>query len=195
MIKDFAIFQLLLEQTKAKFGKPLTVNRDFETLSDTIKSTTGSYISTSTLKRYWRQKDIKEELTCNIHKSTLDILASYIGYPTYAAFERQETLTPTKTSHAIANERITASQLAPGKKLCLLWEPDRKVVIRHDTGNQFTILESINSKLQPGDTFQVAHIVKRCPLVLINLQHADNPPCDYICAQNYSLDVKTDISD
>lgn len=195
MIKDFATFHLLLDEVKAKLGKPLHVNHDFELLSSAITTETGSYISTSTLKRYWRQKDTKENLTCNLHRSTLDILASYIGYPTYEAYERQETLTPTKTSHPIANERIIASQLAPGQQLCLTWAPDREVIVRHDTGNHFTIIKSINSKLQSGDTFEVAHIVKRCPLVLLNLNHADCPPSDYICAQNYSLDIKIITTD
>lgn len=195
MVNDFAVFQLLLEQIQSKFGKPLMVNREFEQLSNSIIAETGSYISTSTLKRYWRHKDAKEELTCNIHTSTLNTLASYIGYSNYTAFERKEAQTPTKTSHPITNDKISANQLAPGQKLCLTWAPNRKVTIRHDQGNQFTILESINSKLHSGDTFEVAHFVKRCPLVLLNLRHADNPPCDYLCGQNYSLDVKIITSD
>lgn len=190
MVNDFAIFELLLEEVRNKFNKPLKVNSDFQTLSKTIAKDTGSIISTSTLKRYWKQKDYNKELSCKIHTSILNIMAEYIGYRNYAAFEKKEINTPTKTSHMTATTRVKSVQLQPGQQLCLTWAPNRKVIIRHDKDNQFTVVSSLNSKLQPGDCFEVNDIVNRCPLLLFNLRQTNNPPTDYICAQDYSLHVE-----
>lgn len=183
-------FQQLLAEVKQRFGKPLVVNGDFVALSQDINRVTGSRISTTTLKRYWKHKDTNWEPTGNVHNSTLNIMTAYLGYSDYETFEKETPSAPTDTSTRINNAHIVARNLSAGQQLCLTWAPNRKVIIRHDTDNQFTVISSINSKLKSGDHFEVDNIVSRCPLLLFNLQSADSATTDYICAQNYSLGVE-----
>lgn len=184
MIVDVAIFRLLLSDVKDKFARPLQVHRDFAALSESILDVTGSCVSTSSLKRYWKRTDIND-----VHTSTLDILALYVGYADFAAYERNERLNPTDTSYMMSSNNICARNLAVGQKLCLTWFPDRKVVVCHDEGTQFHVISSLNSKLEAGDCFDVDYLINRCPLILANVRRGDNELMDYICAQDNSLDI------
>lgn len=190
MICSTHILKQIFEDLSNHFGKPLYVNKDFIALDKSIMLATNSAISTSTLKRMWRILKSGEETTINLHDSTLDILATYLGYPNFTAYLNHYQEDPSKTSHNITSRKLLATQIEDGQLISLTWNPGREVVVKHEEGNRFSVVSSINSKLQQGDTFELNQIVERCPLVILNLKREGFEPVEYVCGQDCSLDFK-----
>ncbi len=190
MICTTDILKQIFEDISAKYEKPLHVNGDFIALGKSIYTATNSMVSTSTLKRLWKIQKTSNEPTINLHDSTLDIFAAYLGYEDFKAYQNHYLENPSKASHKITTRKLLPSQIEDGQLICLTWNPMREVVARHESGNKFSVLSSVNSKLQPGDTFELNQIVERCPLVIVNLKRAGFQPVEYVCGQDCSLDFE-----
>ena len=55
----------------------------------------------------------------------------------------------------------------------IAWLPDRKAVLEYIGNNRWRVDEIINSKLHVGDTFSARVIAQGQPLIVDNLQTAD----------------------
>lgn len=187
---DITILGQLLDEVTAKYEKPLRVNRDFIALGQSIYSVTKSMVSTSTLKRLWKKKESEGCVSQNIHTSTLDIFALYIGYEDFIAYQNNCKENPAKISHQLTAKKLISCDINTGQQICLTWNPDRQVVIMKEDGNHFCVVSSTNSKLQAGDKFELSQIIERCPLILQNLKREGFQPMDYVCGQDCSLNFE-----
>ena len=90
--------EMLITQLRRKveetFGQEIKTPKDFENLSLAVSDSTKNYISATTLKRMWGY--LTEPVTPR--KTTLDVLAQYVGYKDWDSFTQEETDTPSYAS-------------------------------------------------------------------------------------------------
>lgn len=152
----------LLADVEKAYGRRIQTTTDFEALSVVIEHETGELLSTSTLKRLWGY--VSGSLSPR--KSTLDILCKFIGardFSTYCKGIRED---KTVTSRFFSSKVIESDSLSAGTSLLLGWAPDRLVTIEYLGNCEFIVRESINSKLQAGDTFAVGSLMLGFPLYI-----------------------------
>lgn len=151
----------LLVQVEKRYGRRVATSTDFEALSVDIERLVREFLSASTLKRLWGYVTSHPVP----RKDTLDILCRYIVYRDFRLF--CESL---KTTEAFASrfltEAVYCSDLPAGARLTLGWNPNRLVVLSHLGGGLFEVVSSEQSKLLPGDRFELTHLMKGYPLFI-----------------------------
>ena len=172
-------------------GKPISGPKDFLALSMKIWNETHSQISISTLERVWGYV----EGTQKAHRASLDILARCLGYTGYADFTKQLSQTQKPTSEYITNSTIRTEDLTMGAKIRLAWLPNRVVIIKFHGNLQFEVVESHNSKLKVGDTFQCAYFIENQPLYIDKLCQNDARPVSYVLGKSGGLTEVTLLAD
>lgn len=160
-------------------GRKMCAPTDFNYLSEDIYTKTRITLNPMTLKRFWGYFSNQE--TRKPRRYTLDILCLYVGYQDWDAFVHDSTANVEIESDFIKNKCLYVSTLVPQTLLRLTWNPNRCVTIRYDGDRKFTVLESLNSKLSVGDTFQLDHIIDGEPLHLYHLIHEGEGPLGYVC--------------
>ena len=148
------------EKLSERSGIGIRLSRDCELLVLDIESATGEHIGVNTMKRLLGF--IADERTPRT--ATLDVIARYLG------FEDWETLrlVDENSSNSSFDDRdeYLACYLEPGQQLAIFYPPNRRLIIEHQDGNRFRVLESENSKLLPGDMLTLTHIVRGYPLLV-----------------------------
>lgn len=174
----------MLEKLKAKLektiGREMKTPRDFDFIAARIYALTQAHISSTTLKRMWGY--LEKEQNHKPQPFTLNILARTAGYKDWESFEKSSE--EECDSDFINNECLKVSTLIAGDTIRLTWKPDRIVTIRFEGMDMFTVVESVNSKLNKGDTFHVSYMINGEPLQLYCLVHDGGAPCNYVCGRN-----------
>lgn len=95
ILLDFVVFRVrkiinfvlmknkLLHTIEVHTGLTMRHNNDFKQLSEFIFTETHEHISTTTLKRLWGYVSDQD---CQPRHTTLDLLAKYLGYSSFAQF-------------------------------------------------------------------------------------------------------------
>lgn len=161
-------------------GRQIRTPRDFSFLRQCIFARLGMYLSESTLKRVWGYIAGGETRT-----STLDLLASFIGYSGWTDFlgSTPDTGTSVPSSFLLSRHLCVESQLSEGDRLLLVWQPGRRCTAAYIGNNRFRVIESENTRLQPADTFRCAFVIEGEPLYLDDLRQGDRPPVSYVCGR------------
>lgn len=142
-------------------GRKIRYSGDCEYLALDIESLTGEHIGVNTLKRLLGF--IKDEH--NPRTTTLDIIARYLGCETWEQLCRCN-------NHIISSsftgkrKEVVVRQLEPGRRIRIMYFPQRIVDIEYQGDCHFIVLKSKNSKLQQGDQLILTHIVDRYPLMV-----------------------------
>ncbi len=178
-------YELLRQMTEQMLGLQARTPKDFELLSRQIYARTGKMLSVSTLKRFWGYVN-KEKTERIVRYSTLDILSEYIGYQNWALF-CQTDVKASEESSTMANRHLFAKELSTGTHIELRWKPNRLVTVRYEGEELFTVVESINSKLHPADTFHCSHIVEGMPLTLFTLVREGAIIGNYVCGREHGV--------
>ena len=152
----------LLSCVEMHYGKKLATTSDYESLSCMIEMETGELISSSTLKRLYGYVTMKTVP----RKSTLDILAKYVGKDTYDAFYSSAMTDPSVNSTFFSRNSVSANQLEVSQLVRIGWEPGRVVTLRYLGDMTFEVVESINSKLRKGDRFVQTAFFQGYPLYI-----------------------------
>lgn len=166
----------LIEQ---RTGRQFTVLRDFDWLANEIQQTTHTYISPTTLRRFWGYQE-----RASLRTASLNIIANFIGYAKWADFAKAIAEGNTPQSGNIERRRLLASDLSKGTHVELRWAPNRLVVVRYEGKQTFSIVSVEGSKLLPGGIFHCMMMLENEPLYLSSLTYPDAPPTDYICGQS-----------
>lgn len=181
MNEEIDLHQLLRVKVERTAGFTPKSPKDFTRLEREIFAATRELISTSTLKRFWGYNG--EKYAVKPFRGTLNILSNYIGLISWDVF-CSITTDNGISSNYINSEILSTSTLQAGDVIRLQWRPDRCVSIRYDGLDMFTVTESKNSKLQPGDTFICPIFVKGEVLYLTHLVSNGNPPTNYACGKD-----------
>lgn len=163
----------LRNRVEKSYGSPLSVHSDFETLAEDIFLKTKEYISVTTLERLWNYSTRGSE---TVMRRTLDVLCRYSGLGDWEAFRRTLKEEGVSESEMFDEETVTASELRPGDRIRIGWQPDRIAVIRYLGDNRFMAEETHNSKLMRGDTFTCLQFQLHGPLYVTNLTDAVGAP-------------------
>ena len=181
MNEEIDLHQLLRAKVERTAGFTPKSPKDFIRLEREIFAATRELISTSTLKRFWGYNG--EKYAVKPFRGTLNILSNYIGLISWDVFCNITTDNGISSNY-INSEILSTCTLQAGDVIRLQWRPDRCVSIRYDGLDMFTVTESRNSKLQPGDTFICPIFVKGEVLYLTHLVSNGNPPTNYACGKD-----------
>lgn len=186
------IEQLRIEVEKS-LGRNIKTPRDFEFLRQNIYSRINILLSTSTLMRLWGY--INEDVAPRI--STLDTLARFIGFNDYTAFEDSVNRGGEAESNPVYNRSINViKDLHTGDRLMFTWLPNRSCLVEYTGNLSFKIMESKNTRLSPGDTFQTGIIIEGEPLYLDCLCQKDTKqPSAYVCGKKNGINFQILKSD
>ncbi len=152
----------LLVQVEKRYGRRVATSTDFEALSVFIEHETGELISASTLKRLWGY--VSSHPTPR--KDPLDILCRFIGHRDFRVFCDSLKSTDAFASNFLTDNVICSDELAEGTMVTIGWSPNRIVTLKSLGNSTFEVLSSENSKLLPGDRFEVLHLMKGYPLFI-----------------------------
>lgn len=152
----------LMSLVEQKFSKCVKTSSDFYSLAQEIESETRERISASTLKRMWGYVN----MTPVPRKATLDVLSKYIGMKDYKTFCGNLKDSEVFQSRFFTADFINSCSLAPESRVEIGWDPDRKVTLKYIGDCLFEVESSCNSKLLPGDRFEVANFIKGYPLYI-----------------------------
>lgn len=180
-MKNNEIYKALRLRIEKVTGRKMKTPRDFDYLSTRIFDTTKSNVAPITLKRFWGY--IGNAGNRRPFRSTLNILAMYVGYADIDAFENTFSSENAVESDFLLNDSVQTISLQKGTRIELKWYPDRHVVISYEGLEMFKVVESVNSKLSVGDTFMCGQIIDGEPLNLRCLVHNGEPPVNYVCGR------------
>ena len=182
-----SLLPVLKNKIEERFGTPVSYTFQCLPLQKSIQQATGENLSLSTLKRLMG-------LVANSHlprRSTLDIIARYIGYPDFAAFESLAGF-GTITSEFTDIESMEADDITPGTEIILRYNPDRQLKLRYRGDEWFLVIDSRNSKLKDGDLLKIKQLVKGFELYVADVVRAGKSLGAYIGAKQGGLiDLKT----
>lgn len=171
-----------------KAGRTMKSPVDFDRLSYLIYDSTRERISASTLKRLWGYVS-----SCHMPRySSLSTLARYAGFPDWDAFCRS--LPIATESYFFTGKTIRSENLQPGNRLRIEWNPDRQCTLEYQGDSTFSILKSVNTQLNAGDTFRAECFHLHQPLVMTNLcrKASDaslSDPVNYVAGYQTGLTV------
>lgn len=145
------------------YGKPLETHNDFICLVGAIESGVREHISESTLERMWGYSTREAEA---ISLRTLNVLSRYVGSPSWKDFRASLKESSRIESEEFSGDSIVSTTLKSGQHIQLGWLPDRLISVEYLGMNRFVVLESLNSSLQPGDSFECIQVQAGRPLYL-----------------------------
>lgn len=172
----------LLSIVIKKLGRTLESPRDFEYLSEQIQTSTGEYLSPTTLKRllgYIPQNGTPRP-------TTLSIVARFAGFAGWQDYLDKQQV----ESNFVSAQLIRSEELKVGQKLQLAWQPDRECMLEYLGNNSFVVLHSENAKLQTGDRFCTSEFILGQPLVatdVVSIRGNANELCTYVAGARTGL--------
>ncbi len=147
---SIAICQLK-KAVEVRFGHVPATPADFGELSMAILKTTGERISSDTLSRIWGYK----KGYSSVRQSTVRVLEHY-------AKANEE-------SDFIHTNAIHADECQKGDRVRIAWLPDRICVLSYLGDYRWRVEETINGKLQVGNTFSCRTMAQDHPLIVDHL--------------------------
>ena len=192
-------YELLRSEVEAAQKKKLCTPKDFEFLRERIYARLHVLVSRTTLMRLWGyiEKDVQPRV------STLNIVSQFLGYQDWESFQENAKLPKEQQSSPVMSRKLSvSSDLGIGEKLRLTWQPGRVCDVEYLGNLSFKVIASVNTRIQPGDTFQCSLIVEGEPLYLDNLRKGDGcssaDSIAYVCGKktgvNYEFLSKTFVS-
>lgn len=185
MHKKFPELGFLLQEVEKEYGRRVATSTDFNALELAIQEKTKEVVSYSTLKRLWGYVSLSP--TPRI--STLDILSRYVGYSDFKAFCKELSKRATVDSGFFTSEFLDVSTLTEGDSVQIGWAPNRLVALKYLGDFKFEVTESANSKLEPGDTFELASIIFGYPLYIPHILRNGEYTPSYIAGKDGGISI------
>lgn len=158
MVLPEHIFKLIEKHS----GRAVTRSTDCEFIALDIESVTGEHIGVNTIKRLLGFIDDERQP----RKTTLDIIARYLGCNTWEEMMGREDSLMSSAFVPGKRKEVMVRDLEVGKRVRISYRPNRVITIEYQGDYHFTVIESINSKLQAGDVLTLTHIIHQYPLLV-----------------------------
>lgn len=156
---------------------------DFAKLSEVVDNAVGERLSVSTLKRVWAR--VRDDYTRR--PATLSILAQYIGYRSWQDFLTRTRDNLREESDFKPMDALDFDALPENALLKVSWMPDRCVRLLHGQGRCFTVLESVNSKLQAGDQLEISMLAPGEPMFVTSIRRGGKVYSGYVAGQIHGV--------
>ena len=182
--------QRLRNKIEKVVGRLLKTPRDFKGLSELITERIHEPISGSTLRRFWGY--VNEGVKASLY--TKDVLARYLGYLGFSDFIKAQGENEVQ-SQLVMGENVVCEDLYIGQMLRLSWLPNRTCVVRYNGYAQFTVVESENTQLTKGDTFECHLFILHEPAYLNNWLHQNQPAVTYVIGKKNGIIVERYLED
>jgi len=153
----------LRSRVEEKYGEPLETHNGFILLVGAIEAEVREHVSESTLERMWGYSTRE---AAYISLRTLNVLSRYVGASSWKGFCEDLKTSSRVESEEFSGDSIVTAALSAGKRLQLGWLPDRMITVEYRGMNRFVVIESLNSSLRPGDSFECLQIQVGRPLYL-----------------------------
>ena len=153
----------LRSKVEEKYGEPLETHNGFILLVGAIEAEVREHVSESTLERMWGYSTRE---AAYISLRTLNVLSRYVGASSWKGFCEDLKTSSRVESEEFSGDSIVTAALSAGKRLQLGWLPDRMITVEYRGMNRFLVIESLNSSLRPGDSFECLQIQVGRPLYL-----------------------------
>ena len=161
----------LRSRVEEQFGQPLETHNGFISLVGAIESEIREHVSESTLERMWGYSTRGADA---MSVRTLNVLSRYVGSSSWKGFCADLKQSSPVESEEFSGDSIVSEALVAGKRLRLGWLPDRMITVEYLGMNRFVVIESLNSSLQPGDSFDCIQIQAGRPLYLDRFRRASS---------------------
>ena len=175
----------LLTSVERKYGRRIATTTDFESLSVVIEHDTGELLSASTLKRLWGYVSLKPIPRL----STLDVLCRYIGKRDFKAFCDSLKDESFYDSGFFSAEYVDVRDLKTSASVTIGWNPNRLVCLKYLGKSEFEVVASENSKLLPGDRFQLSHLILGYPLYISSILRDGIETPSFVAARSDGLNL------
>lgn len=175
----------LIAAMEEAVGFTCTSAPHFEKLRDYVYAHTAEYISETTLKRLWGYLDEN----VSTRKTSLSILARSLGFSDWDDFLQRNDLKPSEkkipSNPSFGNSINVLKDLRKGDRVMLYWYPGRECLVEYTGDINFKVIESVKTRLSPGDTFSTHLILEGHPLYLSNLVRATGKgeSTAYVCGK------------
>ena len=180
------IIENLRNEIEVAIHRRLATPKDFEALREMIFLRLHILVSATTLKRIWGYIDD----SVSTRRSTLDILARYIGYADFDAYENGTVgyIAESPSSPIMARRIDVDEQLQPGDMIRLTWQPGRVCDVEYHGDRVFCVVASQCTRLKAGDTFKCSLMIEDEPLYIDMLVTADSvTPTAYVCGKKSGI--------
>jgi len=184
-MKTIPELKYLLSEVETHYGRRIATSTDFEALSVVIEHETGEMISASTLKRLWGYVSSKPVP----RGSTVDVLSRFVGQRDFVSFCEYLRNNSEFQSSFFSSQLILSSDLTPGARIRIGWNPDRIVEIEYKGDNNYCIVSSVNSHLLVGDCFRVGSFIKGYPLFIPDLIRDGESMGSYVAGSKDGLSM------
>ncbi len=175
----------LRSRVEEVFGQPLQTHNSFIALADVVEASHREHLSESTLERLW---GYSTRNTCFVSVRTLDVLSRFVGASSWKSYCAALKASSPVESEEFSGESVLSTRLVPGSRLQLGWFPDRLVTVSYIGCNRFVVEESLNSSLQPGDSFECLQIQPGRPLYLDRFRRAGSASeSRYVAGERHGL--------
>lgn len=172
------ILPKLKEMVEEKFGERILYSFQCYALQKCIQVVTGDLLSISTLKRIFG-------FAASNHLprlSTLDILASYAGYPDFRALEKDKN-EGLASSEFVQVEAVAPENITHGSIIRLLYTPGRSLTLKYVGEGWFEVKTVSGGKLRKGDMLHIGQIVINFQLIVSEVRRDGISLGSYIAAK------------
>lgn len=150
----------LIKLLSLKAGCDVSSHRGVNILCHDITDKTGEYISLNTLKRMTGILEYDKEHRIDI----LNVIASYLGFDSWSILD--DYLQNKISEFNSSGKFINLVSLPDNKEVEISWNPDRNIVIKHRSGDEYEVIRSENSKLHVADLLYVSEIAVGFPFLV-----------------------------
>lgn len=174
----------LKRAVEKRYGHSVDSRTDFMCLAIDIERVTHEHIAENTLRRLWgRLRGYDTAFT-----RTLDVMSRYVGYAHWVSFCDDIKRNAGRESDIVSGKlSVKSADLEPGDRIRIGWLPDRLCVVEYIGGLTFKAIQTQNSTLQVGDTFECNIMLKDYPLFVDNLVHGGE-----LC-QRYAIGIDSGL--
>lgn len=180
-LPQLAALRLAVER---RFGRPVCSRTDFSELAFDIERKTREHIAENTLRRLWGAMEGYK----TVYQRTLDVLSSYAGMRHWEDFCAWLKSSSGRESDVVrGGYSVRAEELSLGDRLRIGWMPDRMCVVEYLGDRKFRAVETGNSTMKPGDTFECSMFLLHYPLYVDNFTHEGNTNLRYVMGADNGL--------
>lgn len=175
----------LRSRVEEKYSESLETHNGFILLVGAIEAEVREHVSESTLERMWGYSTRE---AAYISLRTLNVLSRYVGASSWKGFCEDLKTSFQVESEEFSGDSIVTAALSAGKRLQLGWLPDRMITVEYRGMNRFVVIESLNSSLRPGDSFECLQIQVGRPLYLDRFRRTGaNGEARYVAGERSGL--------